>query len=151
RMDDRHGTAETLDLLGMTSFLSGELAKGAAFCRDAMTAFRSAEDRYGLASVLASLPLRGAIRLFDAALPDDTLAACLDDAESALTAMRGIGWRVGEAYALFNLSFTYCAIGECGRAVHAARESLKVAEEVGHRQWAVGALCALGAVYLDIL
>src|SRR5260370_7337712 len=52
---DEHGLAETYDLLGMTSFIGGDLVQGAAYCQQAVAIFRELDDRQGLASSLTLL------------------------------------------------------------------------------------------------
>src|SRR5260370_42126790 len=56
---DRHGLAEALDLLGVTSWLSGALLQSAAYYRQTVELFREMDNRQGLVSRLASLLLCG--------------------------------------------------------------------------------------------
>ena len=55
---DQPGIAETLDLLGMTSYLSGDLLGGTAYYMQAVALFRELDDRQGLTSSLATLTMR---------------------------------------------------------------------------------------------
>ena len=61
QLNDPHGIAETLDLLGMASYLGGDLVQGTRYYEQAVTLFRQLDDRLGLTSSLASLTLRDAI------------------------------------------------------------------------------------------
>jgi DNA-binding CsgD family transcriptional regulator/Flp pilus assembly protein TadD len=71
--------------------------------------------------------------------------------EQALELAREIEWRAGEAFALFSLARTLGLCGQYGRALDLARRSLRIAEEIEHRQWAAEAHWALGALHLDLL
>jgi len=64
---------------------------------------------------------------------------------------REIGWRAGEAYALWISGFSLGPMGEYARALDVTQNALAIAEEIGHRQWMSAAHAALGAIYLDML
>ena len=58
-VQDQHGVAETLDLLGVASYLSGDLVQSVAYYRQVVTLFREMDNRQGLVSSLATLLLCG--------------------------------------------------------------------------------------------
>jgi DNA-binding CsgD family transcriptional regulator len=152
QLNDSHGIAETLDLLGMASYLGGDLVQGTRYYEQAITLFRQLDDRVGLTSSLASLTLRGAVSITNTMVADaPTLAELLPDSEMALTIARDIGQRSGEAYALYQLGLCLGAQGEYRRALDVLQESLLIAEELEHRQWMTAAHWATGALYLDLL
>ncbi len=152
QLNDPHGIAETLDLLGMASYLGGDLVQGTRYYEQAVTLFRQLDDRLGLTSSLASLTLRGALSITNTMVSAaTTLAELLPDVEMALKIAREIGQRSGEAYALYQLGLCLSAQGEYRRALDALQQSLLIAEEFEHRQWMVAAHWATGALYLDLL
>ncbi len=152
QLNDPHGIAETLDLLGMASYLGGDLVQGTRYYEQAVTLFRQLDDRLGLTSSLASLTLRGALSITNTMVSAaTTLAELLPDVEMALKIAREIGQRSGEAYALYQLELCLSAQGEYRRALDALQQSLLIAEEFEHRQWMVAAHWATGALYLDLL
>jgi DNA-binding CsgD family transcriptional regulator/tetratricopeptide (TPR) repeat protein len=152
QLNDPHGIAETLDLLGMASYLGGDLVQGTRYYEQAVTLFRQLDDRLGLTSSLASLALRGALSITNTMVSAaTTLAELLPDVEMALKIAREIGQRSGEAYALYQLGLCLSAQGEYRRALDALQQSLLIAEELEHRQWMVAAHWATGALYLDLL
>jgi DNA-binding CsgD family transcriptional regulator len=152
QLKDSHGIAETLDLLGMASYLGGDLVQGTRYCEQAVTLFRQLDDRVGLTSSLASLTLRGAVSITNTMVADAvTLAELLPDVETALKIAREIGQRPGEAYALYQLGLCLSAQGEYRRALDALGQSLLIAEELEHHQWMIAAHWATGALYLDLL
>jgi DNA-binding CsgD family transcriptional regulator/predicted negative regulator of RcsB-dependent stress response len=152
QLNDPHGIAETLDLLGMASYLGGDLVQGTRYYEQAVTLFRQLDDRVGLTSSLASLALRGALSITNTMVSAaNTLAELLPDVEMALKIAREIGQRSGEAYALYQLGLCLSAQGEYRRALVALQQSLLIAEELEHRQWMVAAHWATGALYLDLL
>ncbi|HEX6547496.1 MAG TPA: AAA family ATPase [Candidatus Dormibacteraeota bacterium] len=150
-LDQREGIAETLGFLGMANAIGGDLRLSAACYERAVALFRDLGDRQALAYSLAALILGSPTDATDTLVPVLGLAEAARRGEEGLRIAREIGWRAGEAFALFNLSFGYTAQGEYGRALASARESLAVAEGIEHRQWSVGARWALGMLHLDLL
>jgi len=152
QLNDSHGIAETLDLLGMASYLGGDLVQGTRYYEQAVTLFRQLDDRVGLTSSLASLTLRGAVSITNTMVADaTTLAELLPDVEMAIKIAREIGQRPGEAYALYLLGLCQSAQGEYRRALDTLQQSLLIAEELEHRQWMITAHWATGVLYLDLL
>lgn len=151
QLDNRRGLAETLDLMGMANFMGGDLVEGTLRYRKASALFRELGDSKGLASTLATLTLRGGTYQTNVMFAADDLPNAARDGESALSISRDIGWRSGEAYALWQLGFCLGAQGEYGRALEAAQSALGIAEEIGHLQWIAASHCVQGAIYLDLL
>jgi len=149
--DDRRGTAETLDLLGMTAGASGDVVAGAGYYREAAALFRELDDRQGLISVLATLTSAGGSYETDTIVPGMTSAEAVRAGEQALQLARESGWRSGEAYALLKLAFCLGPLGDYARAFQMGQAASAVAEEIGHEQWLSGAHAALGALCLDVL
>ena len=151
QLDDSHGIAETLDLLGMTSYVDGDLIGGTAYYHQAIPLFRELGDKAGMTSSLATLTLRGPTYQTDALASAASLAEVLQDAERALSIAREIGQRSAEAYALFQLGLCLGSQGEYGRAFESARQSLNIAEEIEHLQWQTAAHTVLGGIYSGLL
>ena len=151
RFHDSHGIAETLDLLGMGSYLGGDLIGGTAYYHQAIALFHELGDKPGLTSSLATLTLCGPTFQTDTMVSTSNLAEVCQDAEHALKIAREIGHRSGEAYALLQVGLCLGSQGEYGRACEAARQSLHIAEEIEHRQWQTAAHAVLGGVYSGLL
>ncbi|MGH2583869.1 MAG: ATP-binding protein, partial [Dehalococcoidia bacterium] len=151
-LNDRRGIAETLDLLGLMNTMCGDLRKSEAYYQEANALFRGLDDRQGMASSLSVLACRGMDYVLDAAVSvPTTLTAPLREAELAVTLAREIGWRSAEAYALLVLGGCLATQGDFERALRCELEGLAIAEEIEHREWIVGALCTLGALYRELL
>ena len=145
------GMAETLDLLGMTSYLGGDMVQGTAYYRSAIALFEQSGDRSGLSSSLATMALRAPTFQTDSMVSMADLAEATQDAERALHIAREIGQRSAEAYALFQMGLCLGYQGEYGLAFAVAQQSLSIAEEIEHRQWQIAAHCVLGGIYSEIL
>jgi DNA-binding NarL/FixJ family response regulator len=152
QVNHRAGIAETLDLLGMASYLGGDLIGGTEYCQRAVALFRELGDRQGLASSLATLTMRGgAYQTSTMIAASPGLVDAAAEGEEALVIARDIGWRAGEAYALIFLGFCLGAYGEYSRALELERDAFAISEETDHRQWMTASLCASGALHLDLL
>jgi len=152
-LDDRRGVAETLDYLGMASFLGGDLIAASEQLGQAVPLLRELGHRHALSSALATLAIASAGGNFGdlAVLPTIAADRPTQDAEAALAVAHDVGWRAGEAYALSCIANVCLATGAYVRAVDAARGGLRIAEELEHREWIVYAEEALGTLHLELL
>jgi DNA-binding NarL/FixJ family response regulator len=152
QLNDRAGLAATLDFLGMTSYLGGDLVRGTEYYSRAVTIFKELDNRPGLVSSLATMTLRGAtIQTDSMVLPAGTLDDCIRDGKAALAIARAISLRAGEAYALLMLGFCLGSAGQYAEAFNAAREGSAIAVDIEHRQWMTAGACVRGYLQLDIL
>jgi predicted ATPase/DNA-binding CsgD family transcriptional regulator len=150
-LHDARGIAETLDLLGMTSYLGGDLIGGTAYYQQATALFDELGNWEGLTSSLATLTMRASTYHTDALIAVASLAEVLPDAERAVKVAREIGQRSAESYALFQLGLCLGSQGEYTHALAACQQSLHIAEEIEHRQWQTAAHAMLGGVYNGLL
>ena len=151
QLHDSRGIAETLDLLGMTSYLGGDLIGGTAYYQQAIALFDELGNREGLTSSLATLTMRASTYHTDALIAVASLAEVLPDAERAVKVAREIGQRSAESYALLQLGLCLGSQGEYTHALAACQQSLHIAEEIEHRQWQTAAHAMLGGVYNGLL
>ena len=148
---DLQGVADTLDLLGMASVLSGDMVRATENYQRAVELYRSLGDRRGLSSSLAGITIRAATYQSEVmVLPDTTLADAIRDGEEAVKLAHEIDWRSGELFPLWLLGLAYGARGDFTRAFECAEAGLRGAEDIGHQQWATGSRYALAALYLCI-
>ena len=146
---ERLGLAQTYDLMGMASFLQGDLVGGTQYYWKAVALFREVDERQGLVSSLASLTMRGCTYQTSTMIAAAPLSAAAVDGQAALSLARAIHQRSGEAYALIFLSFCQGAAGEYDLALESAQAGLRLAEEIEHHQWQTAAHCSLAALHLD--
>src|SRR5437763_9847194 len=151
QLHDARGIAETLDLLGMTSYLGGDLIGGTAYYQQAIALFDELGNREGLTSSLATLTMRASTYHTDALIAVASLAEVIPDAERAVKIAREIGQRSAESYALFQLGLCLGSQGEYTHALAACQQSLQIAEEIEHRQWQTAAHVMLGGAYDGLL
>ncbi|HEU5348941.1 MAG TPA: LuxR C-terminal-related transcriptional regulator, partial [Ktedonobacterales bacterium] len=149
--NDTGGIARTLDLLCMSSILSDELARGLEYGRRAVDMLRALDDRQPLSSSLVTLPFVAALRQSQAmTLAPVTLSEATRHAEEGLRIAREMGWRAGEANALWVLGLCMCARGEFSQGIKSASASLAIAEDIEHRQWMTAAHCTLGELAYEL-
>ena len=150
-LQDTDGIARTLDLLGMVSYIGGDLIGGTTYYKQAIPLFEALGDQQGLTSSLATLTLRGPTYQTDTLISAASLAEVSQDAERALKIARDIGQRSAQAYALFQLALCLGSQGEYTRAIATAQQSLDIAEEIEHRQWQAATHTVLGGIYSSML
>lgn len=152
RLGHRPGTAETLDMLGMARFLTGEMHASGEYFAQAAELFRQHGDRQGLASSLAMQSIVHSsihnMTVPPARLVQDRVTRF---AEESLEISRAIGWEAGESFALSSLGWQAVMQGEFGPSLAYGRQALEIAESIGHRQWTVGAHTGLGMTLLTML
>jgi len=151
-MQDAQGTAETFDLLGTAYALVGDQVKAVQQFGEAAALFRTLGDRQSLMSSLISrasqsLPLANIISYCVLRTRDK----CVQDAEEALRLARQIDSPSGQAFAENTLARTLVSFGEFGPALTHARESLRIATAIGHRQWLVANCACTGYIYFLLL
>jgi DNA-binding CsgD family transcriptional regulator len=151
-LSDWHGKAATLDLLGMTSLLSGDLIQGTSYCQQAIVLLRKLDDRQRLISSLVTLMMCGGMYETETLVPAAVgFADSLHFGEQALKIAGEIGQRSDEAHTLIQMAMCLGPRGEYARALEVAQRGLAIAEEIEHRQWMTAGHRALGALYLDLL
>jgi DNA-binding CsgD family transcriptional regulator len=151
-LSDWHGTAATLDLLGIAGLLSGDLIQGTTYCQQAIVLLRKLDDRQCLISSLVTLMMCGGIYETGTVVPTAiSFADSLHFGEQALKIAGEIGSRSDEAHTLIQMVMCLGLRGEYARALEVAQHGLAIAEEIEHRQWMTAGHRALGALYLDLL
>jgi DNA-binding CsgD family transcriptional regulator len=73
------------------------------------------------------------------------------DAEEAIRLAQMIDWPAGESFVRWELALWCGMRGDYARAFELASAGLRMAEDIGHRQWIAAGLCSLGAIYVDVL
>ncbi len=150
--NDERGLAETLDLLGMTSELGGDAVQSAAYYDQVVPLFQQLDDRQGLSSSLVVRALQSGAYWFETMVPAArNMSDAIREAEWGLQIAREIGWRAGEAFALFESAALYGPQGEYGGALDLALASLAIAEEIEHHQWRTLAHTTVGVLHLELL
>lgn len=149
---DWRGSAETLDLLGLAAFHTGDARLAAEYYQRAREAFSELDDKRGQASSLAMLSQLGAIATFGTeAGPGYGPQEAIGDAQSAVALAQASGWRAGETFALAGLSMALMASGSIAPALEAAHRCVALAEELEHQQWIAMGRLVLGAGYFGLL
>lgn len=148
---DVSGTARTCDLLCMACVLSNELESAVTYGERAVDMLRALDDRQPLSSSLVTLPFASALRQSQTmALTPMTLVQATSYTEEGLRIAREMGWRAGEASALWVHGLCVCASGDLGRGLTSATASLALAEDIGHHQWMAAARYTLGEIAYEL-
>lgn len=149
-LDDDWGSADCLDLIGMSRYLSGDVPGARAALSRAMESF---DEQHAVERVASALITRGnTIAVIDGPCATDaTPTECQADVERGLALCRALGWRSGEAYALVASACLAIFEGDAGQALAKLDSALSIASEIEHQQWTVIARVALGILDATIL
>ena len=148
---DARGIAETLDLLCMAGILSDDLNDAVGYGQRAIDMLRALDDRQPLSSSLVTLPFVAALRQSQTmTLAPSTLSEATRNVEEGLRIAREMGWRAGEANALWVMALCLSASGEFGRGMASATSALAVAKDIEHRQWLAASYCTLGELAYEL-
>ena len=148
---DRHGVAETVDLLAMSHHIAGTADTAVMMNERAIGLFTELGDRRGLANALSVLLVSGSSHHASAvAVCGSVFASEQFVNERAVQLAVDIGWRAGEAFARYLLADCLSWRGEYARALKLARESLVIAQELEHLEWQCGAHRVLGVTAHDL-
>ena len=151
QIGDERGVLETLDLLGMTHFIAGDMAAATRHFEEAAARYDALNDPRAFANSAAMLmPCQASMHSADTPFGAATAATDAQQTDRALRLTREIGWRAGEAFVLYLLGDVATWRGEYERAFGFARESLAIAESMDHLQWQCGASRVLGMLLLDL-
>lgn len=144
------GMAETHDLLGMAIMQHGNLVDSFKEYQHAIQLFRKLDDKHGLISALT-----GACNTFNwneaVFVPAISATENHHISMEALELTRQTSWASGEAFIEWTIAYNLANRGNFGEALHHASESLRIAEEIEHRQWMVAARYVLGHIYTLML
>ncbi len=151
QLGDQRGIAATVDQLGMTSFLCGDLLQAAAHGREAAALFRQLDDRQALASTLSWLSECGGWYGGEVALAAFGLTEGQRYAEEGVRLAHEIGWRAGEAFGMLILAASLSQQGKYWEALALGQRGLALAEEIGHGEWQTEAHFRLGAIHAEML
>lgn len=151
-VQDTQGIAETFDLLGTTYALLDDQVNAVKQYGQAIALFRTLGDRQSLISSLISragqsLPAANITSYCVLRTRDE----CVHDAEEALSLARQIDSPSGQAFAENTLARALVSFGEFGPALTHARESLRIATSIGHRQWLAANCACTGTIYFLLL
>jgi tetratricopeptide (TPR) repeat protein len=143
--------ANTLDLLGIAHLLAGDYNASVKYYDRAIPIFRELDDRPRLVSSLIGRGVIDSLVILLAMLPPDPAPNARQDFREALQIARDIGSSPDEAWASWALGLLYTLQGNFGPALEAVQEGARIASEIGHREWLVGNLFALGVLYCELL
>jgi DNA-binding CsgD family transcriptional regulator/tetratricopeptide (TPR) repeat protein len=148
---DRRGVAETVDLLAMAHHISGDQSTAVRLYERAVALFAGLEHRRGLANSLSVMMVSGPTHHASAGpVCASALVPELRRTERTIKLTTEIGWRAGEAFARYCLADALMWRGEYERALHLARGSLAIAEEIEHLEWQCGSRRVLGVIAMDL-
>ncbi len=150
-LGDRRDLANTLDLLGLAHLLGGDLTASVRTYDRAIALFRELDNRPRLVSGLIARAVVVSLLVLLASVPAITSPDAPRDFEEAIRIAREIDSAPDEAWAHWALGLLHTVQGRFGRAMEVIQSGLRIACEIGHREWEVGNRLALGVLYAELL
>lgn len=151
KLDDRHGIAETLDLIAVTHEILADFDQSALYFSRAIALWRELDAPFGLASSLAERAALGEYYMSSCVIPAPLSREEIDaHLAEALQLARTTNWRSQEGYVHALLSWYAGYRGEYDLALDRAQMCLAIVREIEHRQWTCLAHNVFGWLYLDL-
>ncbi len=150
-LGDRRALANTLDLLGLAHLLGADLTASVRTYDRAIALFRELDDRPRLVSGLIARAVGVSLLVLLASVPAIASPDAPRDFEEAIRIAREIDSAPDEAWAHWALGLLHTAQGRFGPAMEVIQSGLRIASEIGHREWEVGNRLALGVLYAELL
>lgn len=150
---DRHGMAETFELLGMAAYFMGDPATAVLeYFGRTIDLFRALDDPQGLFSALAARCIDSAPETIESTFSAlRTRDTCLRDAEEALQLARQTQNQSGQAFVEMVTTQVLASFGTFGSALAHAQEALRIATAIDHQEWIAATTGALGHLHLLLL
>jgi tetratricopeptide (TPR) repeat protein len=150
-LEDRRDLANTLDLLGLAHLLGGDLAASVRIYDRSVALSRELDDRPRLVSGLIARAVVVSELIMLASVPASAPPDALRDLEEALQIAREIDSASDQAWAHWALGLLHTVQGRFGSAMEAMQSGLRIASEIGHREYEVTNRCGLGILYAELL
>lgn len=147
------GMAETLDMLGMAHYFTGDPAKTVKdFFGRAIELFRTLDDSQNLLSTLTARAVDSAPETIESTFSAlRTRDECVQDIQEALLLARQTNSQSGQAFVEMATTQVLSSFGEFGSALAHAQEAMRIATAIEHQEWIAATNGALGQLYLLLL
>jgi class 3 adenylate cyclase/tetratricopeptide (TPR) repeat protein len=150
-LEDEPGMAETMDLIGMSDSLGGDLVKGLWDLRQSSKMFEKLGNQTGLSSSLATLSiLTMDYQSETMVIPRFSVDEALHEAERARQVASEIGWRSGEVYSIGTMALCLVSLGHYDHAFDCIEKGKEILSEIQHHQWATYLAIVNGVLHLDL-
>ena len=150
-LKDLQGQAITLDLLGIANLLGGNLNASVAYYNQAVAIFQELDNQPRLLSSLMGRGTTVSLLVLLATRPATSPPDALHDIQKAIHIAQETHAPTEAAWAHWTLGLLHIVQGQFGLALEVMESGLKIASEIGHGEWLVGNLFALGVLYCELL
>ncbi len=149
---DTPAVGETHDLLGMANGIFGDTVRAVHHSTRAIELLRPFGPSAIVSSSLSSRVTYGTSNMNEATYcPPRSLAECEADHAEAAAIADAIGSRAELSYCNWTGASGLSSFGGFGVAIAQATAGLRIAEDIGHKQWIVGGQFTLGQIYVLLL
>lgn len=150
QMGNPRDLADTLDLLGLAYLFAGDSISSVKCYDRSIALCRKLNERRRLASSLmgrgTTVPLMVLLVSFPHKLPSDPAL----DINQARRIAKEVDSASEYIWAHWSFGLLNTLRGDYGRALTEMQNGLRIASEIGHREWVVGILFGLGIIYTEL-
>jgi adenylate cyclase len=150
QLGDRRELAITLDLLGIANLLGGDFNTSVHYYDRAIALFRELDDLPRLATSLMGRASLSTMLIMLESVSATTSSDATSDFVEALRIAGEIDSAPDEAWAYWSSGLLHTMHGHFGRAYKDIQDGLRIASEIGHREFVVANRFALGIWYAEL-
>ncbi|MCP4409848.1 MAG: tetratricopeptide repeat protein [Gammaproteobacteria bacterium] len=147
---DRRELANTLDLLGIAHVLGGNLTASVQYYDQSITLLREMDDRPRLVCGLIARAVNVSLMALLTSAPANPAPDAVRDFEEAIRIAREINSAPDEAWACWAFGLLHTVHGRFDQAMSILQNGLRIASELGHREWMIGNRWSLGVLYDEL-
>jgi len=142
--------AKTLDLLGVSHLMGGNLRDSIQYYDRAINYFYELNNRFHLVSSLIGRAATFSMLAFLASVPCTSLSKAISDLTKAIRIAGDISSFSGEAWAYWSLGMLHIVEGQFGKAINVLQRGLEIAMDRKHKEFVAGFWFALGFLYIEV-
>ena len=143
--------ANTLDHLGISNLMGGNLKDCVKYYNEAIRLFRTLDNRSRLVSSLTGRASSYSMLALLASTSKTTPLKAISDANEAIHISGEIRSSIDQSWPYWALGVIHTVQGKFGDALIALQHGLQIALDIGHKEFELGQQFALGLLFIELL
>jgi tetratricopeptide (TPR) repeat protein len=143
--------ANTLDHLGISNLMAGNLKGCVKYYNEAIRLFRELDNRSRLVSSLTGRATSYSMLALLASVSYTSPLQAISDAKEAIHISGEIRSSIDQSWPYWALGVIHTVQGKFGDALNAMQHGLQIAIDIGHKEFELGQQFALGLLFIELL